>query len=405
MVQVIEGRYGGLVKAWTDGVAFEAGAQEQAFNVAALPFIHEHVAIMPDTHKGYGAAVGTVIPTKGAVIPYAVGVDIGCGMMAVRTSLTASDLPDTLAPLRSALEKAIPHGGPGIKGGWREQGRTGVPNSILKAWIDTGLEARFKVLCEKVPSLADSNNIVQLGTLGGGNHFIEVCLDTEQRVWVMLHSGSRGVGNEIGKHYINKAKEMLAKRHVKPLDHDLAWLEEGEPEFHDYIEAVGWGQDFARLNREMMMIRVLKTMRTMLPSFKTDKTAVNCHHNYVNKEHHFGADVYVTRKGAVSAQKDELGIIPGSMGAKSFIVRGLGHADAFCSCSHGAGRVMSRGQAKKEISMEQHQADTAGVECRKDESVIDESPRAYKDIDLVMAAQTDMVEVLHTLKQVLCIKG
>jgi tRNA-splicing ligase RtcB len=401
----MDGRYGGKIKAWTDGVAFEEGAREQAHNVAALPFIHEHVAIMPDTHKGYGAAVGSVIPTKGAIIPYAVGVDIGCGMMAVRTTLTASDLPDTLAPLRSAIERAVPHGGPGIKGGWQEQGRHGIPASIMSAWIDSGLEARFKKLCAKHPTLETSNNVVQLGSLGGGNHFIEICLDTEQTVWVMLHSGSRGVGNVIGTLFINKAKEMLVRRHINPLDQNLAWLEEGEPEFTDYVEAVGWAQDFARVNREMMMLRVLKTLREFVPPFKTDKEAVNCHHNYVNKEHHFGADVFVTRKGAVSAQKGELGIIPGSMGAKSFIVRGKGHADAFCSCSHGAGRVLSRGAAKREITLEDHAKATEGVECRKDIDVIDESPKAYKDIDLVMAAQSDMVEIVATLKQILCVKG
>jgi tRNA-splicing ligase RtcB len=404
-VQEIEGRFGGKIKAWTDGVAFDEGSQLQAFNVAALPFVHEHVAIMPDVHKGYGAAIGTVIPTKGAVIPYAVGVDIGCGMMAIRTTLTANDLPDTLAPLRIALERAIPVGGKGTKGSWQEQGRHGVPDSILTAWIKSGLEERFQKLCAKHPEIAESNNITQLGTLGGGNHFIEICLDTEGRVWIMLHSGSRGVGNKIATVFIEKAKEMLVARQVKPLDKDLAWLEEGEQEFDDYVEAVSWAQDFARLNREMMMLRVLKTLREFVPSFKTDAEAVNCHHNYVNKEHHFGADIYVTRKGAVSAQKDELGIIPGSMGAKSFIVRGKGHADAFCSCSHGAGRMMSRAKAKLEISVEDHEASTAGVECRKDEGVIDESPRAYKDIDLVMAAQTDMVEVVATLKQVLCVKG
>lgn len=377
----------------------------KAFNVAALPFIHEHVAVMPDVHKGYGAAVGSVIPTKGAVIPYAVGVDIGCGMMAIRTTLTASDLPDDLGPLRARIERAIPHGGPGAIGGWHQPGSAGIPNSIMKAWIDSGMSSRFQKLCEKHPILEKSNNVVQLGTLGGGNHFIEVCIDTEQRVWVMLHSGSRGVGNVIGTYFVDRAKELLAKRLVKPLDQNLAWLEEGEQEFDDYVEAVAWGQDFARLNREMMMLRVLHVLREKLPPFQTDKEAVQSHHNYVQKEHHFGADVWVTRKGAVSAQKDELGIIPGSMGAKSFIVRGKGHADAFCSCSHGAGRVMSRAAAKKLITLEDHAKDTAGVECKKDGSIIDESPKAYKPIELVMAAQTDMVEIVATLKQVLCVKG
>ncbi len=404
-MQEFAGRFGGKILAWVDGVSFEEGAQEQAHNVAGMPFIHSHVAIMPDTHKGYGAAVGSVIPTLGAIIPYAVGVDIGCGMMAIRTTLRAEDLPDTLAPLRTALEAAIPHGGPGIKGGWMEAGYGGIPELIAKTWAERGLKARFEALCAKHPTLVNSNNIVQLGTLGGGNHFIEICLDTEGFVWVMLHSGSRGVGNEIGKLFIAKAKEMLESRGYKPEDANLAWLEEGEQEFDDYVEAVGWAQDFAKINREMMMFRVLKTMREFLPAFSTDAEAVQSHHNYVNKEHHFGADVYVTRKGAVSAQKDELGIIPGSMGAKSFIVRGKGHADAFCSCSHGAGRVMSRGQAKREITLADHVESTKGVECRKDESVIDESPKAYKPIELVMAAQTDMVEIVAELKQILCIKG
>lgn len=401
----IDGRYGGKIKAWTDGVAFEQGARDQADNVAEMPFVFKHVAVMPDVHAGYGAAVGSVIPTKDAVIPYAVGVDIGCGMMAVRTTLTASDLPDNLAPMRTAIEVTVPHGGPGNHGSWKEPGRHGIPNSIMKAWIDSGLEARFQKLCEKHPPLADSNNVTQLGSLGGGNHFIEVCIDTEQRVWVMLHSGSRGVGNVIGTYFISKAKEMLVKRGFKPKDSNLAWLEVGEQEFDDYVEAVGWAQEFAKLNREMMMIRVLKAFREFVPPFKTDKEAVNCHHNYVNKERHFDTDVFVTRKGAVSAQKGELGIIPGSMGAKSFIVRGLGHADAFCSCSHGAGRVMSRTKAKALITIDDHAEATKGVECRKDASVIDESPKAYKDIDLVMAAQTDLVEIVATLKQLLCVKG
>lgn len=406
-MQEIAGWHGGKIKAFIDGVEFEHPAQVQVHNIAMLPFIHEHVAVMPDVHMGYGATVGSVIPTKGAIIPAAVGVDIGCGMMAVRTSLTARDLPGSLAKLRTMVEAAVPHGGPGVHGSWQEPGRHGIPNSIMTKWIDSGLEARFKKLCEKYPALKDANSVVQLGTLGGGNHFIEICLDLEGRVWVMLHSGSRGVGNMIGRIFIEKAKELLLRREgVKPLDRDLAWFAEGEPEFDDYVEAVGWGQDFARLNRDMMMLRVLHAMRESgLPPFKTDKEAVNCHHNYVNKEHHFGADVYVTRKGAVSAQVGELGIIPGSMGAKSYIVRGKGNADSFCSCSHGAGRRMSRTQAKKEFTVEDQIAATIGVECRKDAGVIDEIPLAYKDIDAVMAAQTDLVEVVAQLKQILCVKG
>lgn len=402
-MDIIEGHRGGKIKAFIDGVAFEQAAQVQAHNVAALPFIHEHVAIMPDVHMGYGASVGAVIPTKGAIIPSAVGVDIGCGMMAIRTSLTASDLPDSLASLRSRIEHAVPHGGPGVAGGWN--GKSGIPNVIMKRWVDSGLETRFKVLADKYPKLNNANSVVHLGTLGGGNHFVEVCIDEEQRVWVMLHSGSRGVGNLIGRIFIEKAREQLIKRNVHLPDKDLAWFEEGEPEFADYVEAVSWAQDFARQNREAMMLRVLLAMREQLPPFKTEKEAVNCHHNYVVKEHHFGEDVYVTRKGAVRAGEGELGIIPGSMGAKSFIVRGKGNADSFCSCSHGAGRVMSRSEAKRQFTVEDQVAATVGVECRKDAGVIDEIPLAYKDIDAVMAAQADLVEIVHTLKQVLCVKG
>ncbi|AFU86657.1 tRNA splicing ligase [Caulobacter phage CcrRogue] len=401
----ITGWNGGVIKAWVRGVTFEQPAQVQAHNLAALPFIHSHVALMPDVHMGIGSTVGSVIPTKGAIIPAAVGVDIGCGMMAVRTSLKASDLPDSLAKLRSLIEHAVPHGGPGPSGGWN--GRSGIPNSIMRKWVDSGLEARFEKLCDKYKTLKNANSVVQLGTLGGGNHFIEVCLDEDQRVWVMLHSGSRGVGNTIGRIFIEKAKEMMLRRDgQKPLDKDLAWLSEGEPEFYDYVEAVAWGQDFARINREMMMIRVLDAMRASgLPPFKTDKEAVNCHHNYVQKEFHFDEWVFVTRKGAVSAQKDQFGIIPGSMGAKSYIVRGKGNADSFCSCSHGAGRTMSRTAAKAAFTLEDQIKATEGVECRKDIGVIDEIPMAYKDIDAVMEAQKDLVDIVHTLKQVLCVKG
>lgn len=404
-MQELDGWHGGKIKAWIDGVPFEEAAQRQVHNIAGLPFIHDHVAILPDVHFGAGATVGSVLPFKGAVIPAAVGVDIGCGMQAWRTSLTASDLPDSLAALRSRIEHAVPHGGPGVHGSWKEQGRAGIPNSIMTAWIERGLEKRFKALTDKYPKLEDASSLVQLGTLGGGNHFIEVCLDEDQRVWVMLHSGSRGIGNAIGRMFIEKAKEMLVKRGVKVLDKDLAWLEEGEPEFNDYIEGVSWAQDFARVNRDMMMLRVMAAMRELLPPFKTDKGAVNCHHNFVQKEHHFGEDVYLTRKGAVSAREGELGIIPGSMGAKSFIVRGKGNADSFCSCSHGAGRSMSRGEAKRTFTVEDQERTTAGVECRKDAGVIDEIPLAYKDIDAVMAAQADLVDIVHTLKQVLCVKG
>ena len=391
------------IKAWIDGVPVEDAARRQLFNVASLPFIHSHVAVMPDVHFGKGATVGSVIATKGAIVPAAVGVDIGCGMMAVRTTLGATDLPDSLSRLRSAIEAAVPHGGVGIKGGWKN----GIPNSVARRFSDTGLAEWLNRLEDRHPKIRDAQSVTHLGTLGGGNHFIEVCLDEAARVWVMLHSGSRGIGNRIGTYFIAAAREALDRRQLtRPLlDRDLAWLEEGEPLFEDYVEAVGWAQEFARHNREVMMAAVLRVMREQLPPFQTEKAAINCHHNYVAREHHFGADILVTRKGAVRAGMGDLGIIPGSMGARSYIVRGKGNAESFCSCSHGAGRAMSRGEAKRRFTIADHAAATAGVECRKDEGVIDETPLAYKDIDAVMAAQTGLVEIVHTLRQVVCVKG
>lgn len=399
--EVFETFAGGRIKAWVKGVPVEDAAREQLENVAGLPFVHSHLAVMPDVHYGRGATVGSVIPTRGAIIPAAVGVDIGCGMMAVRTSLTAEQLPDSLAPVRSEIERKVPVGnGPG--GNHRE-----TPARAASAFRNSGLDERLTRILAKHKRIGRTAFAKQLGTLGGGNHFIELCLDEEGRVWVMLHSGSRGTGNILGTYFIQEARAALEKRvlgyHVP--DQDLAFFVEGEDMFDDYVEAVGWAQDYARLNREVMMDRVLMALREMLPAFTIGKSAVNCHHNYVEREHHFGADVWVTRKGAVRAREGELGIIPGSMGARSFIVRGKGNADSFCSCSHGAGRAMSRAEAKARFSLEQHLAATSGVECRKDAGVIDETPMAYKDIDLVMAAQSDLVEIVHTLKQVVCVKG
>ncbi|MGD2133127.1 MAG: RtcB family protein [Maricaulaceae bacterium] len=393
--------HSGVIKAWVKGVPVEDSAVEQLRNIAGLPFVHGHVAAMPDVHLGRGATVGSVIPTKGAIIPAAVGVDIGCGMMAARTSLTANDLPDSLGKIRDAIERAVPVGN-GNRGNHRE-----TPNSVSSAYRDSGLDDRYRAIIDKHPKASAKSQQNQLATLGGGNHFIELCLDEEDRVWVMLHSGSRGSGNRIGQYFIERAREELAKRvldfHVP--DRDLAFFLEGEELFDDYVNAVGWAQDYARENREVMMDRTLKALREHLPRFKLDKAAVNCHHNYVVRERHFDADVWVTRKGAVRAGEDELGIIPGSMGAKSFIVRGKGSAESFCSCSHGAGRKMSRTAAKASFTLADHKAATEGVECRKDKGVIDETPGAYKDIDAVMAAQSDLVEVVHTLKQVVCVKG
>ena len=391
------------IKAWIDGVPVEDAARRQLFNIAALPFIHSHVAVMPDVHLGKGATVGSVIATRGAIVPAAVGVDIGCGMMAVRTTLTANELPDDLAKLRSGIEAAVPHGGVGLKGGWKD----GVPNAVGRLFADSGLAKGLEELEEKHPAIRKAQSVTHLGSLGGGNHFIEVCLDEEERVWAMLHSGSRGIGNRIGTHFIAGAREALDRRQLtRPLpDKDLAWLEEGEPLFEDYVAAVAWAQEFARHNREVMMAAVLRVMRAQLPSFQMQKAAINCHHNYVEREAHFGSDVWVTRKGAVRAGAGDLGIIPGSMGAKSYIVRGKGNAQSFQSCAHGAGRKMSRGEAKRRFTLADHAAATAAVECRKDQGVIDETPMAYKDIDAVMAAQEDLVEIVHTLRQVVCVKG
>jgi tRNA-splicing ligase RtcB len=400
--EVIETGYA-PIKAWIEGVPVEEAARRQLFNIAALPFIHHHVAIMPDVHFGKGATVGSVIATKAAIVPAAVGVDIGCGMMAVRTTLTASDLPDSMANLRLGIEAAVPHGGIGIKGGWKD----GVPNAVARRFADSGLAEGLQTLEDKHPSIREAQSVTHLGSLGGGNHFIEVCLDEADRVWVMLHSGSRGIGNRIGTYFIAKARDALERRQLtRPLlDRDLAWLEEGEPLFADYVEAVAWAQDFARHNREVMMAATLRVLREQLPPFQMEKQAINCHHNYVEREQHFGEQVWVTRKGAVRAGDGDLGIIPGSMGAKSYIVRGRGNAESFQSCSHGAGRAMSRGEAKRRFTLKDHAAATQGVECRKDVGVIDETPMAYKDIDAVMAAQTDLVEVLHTLRQIICVKG
>lgn len=392
------------VKMWTRGVPVEDEARAQLTRAARMPFIFKHVAAMPDVHVGIGATVGSVIPTRGAVIPAAVGVDIGCGMMAARTSLMAHDLPDNLEGIRSAIEQAVPHGR-SVGRGKRDHGSWGnPPAAIVEAWAS--LAVRFARICDKHPRLKNTNNLTHLGTLGTGNHFIELCLDQESRVWVMLHSGSRGVGNAIGSFFIELAKQDMRKWHINLPDADLAYFPEGTDHFDDYVEAVGWAQDFAALNRRMMMAQVIAALRGQIAKpFEAELEAVNCHHNYVTRENHFGENVLVTRKGAVRAARGVLGIIPGSMGAKSFIVRGLGNAESFDSCSHGAGRVMSRTAAKRLVSLADHVADTAGVECRKDVGVIDETPRAYKPIEAVMAAQADLVEIVHTLKQVVCVKG
>ncbi len=391
------------VKMWTRGVPVEEQARQQLLATASMPFIFKHLAVMPDVHYGIGSTVGSVIPTKGAIIPAAVGVDIGCGMMAWQLTLSAKDLPDSLAAIRSDIERAVPHGfittpGRALKGGWET-----APASVSTRWRKLG--ERYDAIIAKHPKIAHKRAVQQLGSLGTGNHFIEICLDENDAVWVMLHSGSRGPGNQIGQYFIELAREDMRTHFINLPDKDLAYLVEGTSHFDDYYEALSWAQDYAWENRQAMMDAVLRVLRDHLPPFRIGEQAVNCHHNYVAREAHFGEEILVTRKGAVRAAEGVMGIIPGSMGARSFIVRGKGNAESFCSCSHGAGRAMSRTQAKKLFSLEDHARDTAGIECRKDADVIDETPKAYKDIDAVMAAQADLVDVVHTLRQVVCVKG
>jgi tRNA-splicing ligase RtcB (3'-phosphate/5'-hydroxy nucleic acid ligase) len=403
---VINPEKGVPIKAWTKGVPVEDAAEKQLRNVARLPFVFKWVVAMPDVHYGIGATVGSVIPTKGAIIPAAVGVDIGCGMMAVKTSLTASQLPDSLYGIRAAIEKAVPHGrtdngGKNDRGAWSQP-----PASVVANWGK--LQEGFERIVHKYPKLNHPQRINHLGTLGTGNHFIEVCLDNEnQNVWFMLHSGSRGVGNRIGTFFIELAKGDMRKWMINLPDADLAYLPQGTDHFDDYVEAVHWAQEYARLNRALMMENIIEAVRHcgQVPAFEATLEAVNCHHNYVTWEHHYGENVLVTRKGAVRAREGDMGIIPGSMGARSYIVRGKGNPESFTSCSHGAGRAMSRTEAKRRFSVADHIAATQGVECRKDTEVIDETPMAYKSIDAVMEAQKDLVEIVHTLRQVVCVKG
>lgn len=396
---------GSPLKMWTKGVQVEDKAMEQLRNVAQLPFIYKHIAAMPDCHWGMGATIGSVIATKGAIVPAAVGVDLGCGMMAYQLSLGADQLPDNLAPIRSEIEAAVPHGRTD-NGGKNDRGAWGnVPDSPAQRWA--GLADRHAQITEKHPKAKSYNTGRHVGTLGTGNHFIEVCLDQDNRVWVMLHSGSRGAGNRIGTYFIQKAKEEMDRWFIGEMlpDKDLSYLVEHTELFDDYVEAVEWAQDFALENRKAMMEATLGALHKHLPEFSITEWAINCHHNYIARENHFGANVWVTRKGAVRAREGDLGIIPGSMGTGSFIVRGKGNKDSFCSCSHGAGRAMSRGAAKKAISLEDHAKATEGIECRKDADVIDESPAAYKDVSAVIAAQADLIEVVHTLRQIINVKG
>ncbi|MDR1890416.1 MAG: RtcB family protein [Zoogloeaceae bacterium] len=389
------------IKIWTRDL--EHQALQQLVNLSQLNIVRHPIAVMPDVHAGIGATVGSVIPTVNAIIPAAVGVDIGCGMVAVRLTLNARDLPDNLHAIRNAIEAAVPVG-------FNQHERSKVKGSA-HARQARRMSDRLDVIVGKHPGLMKMQRhfnetwACQLGTLGGGNHFIELCLDEAGQVWVMLHSGSRGIGNVIGRYFIAAAQKDMRRHQVNLPDKDLAYLSEGSALFDDYVEALDWAQDYALENRRMMLELALESLVIGLPPFKVSAEAINCHHNYVSRETHFGERLYITRKGAIRVGAGDLGIIPGSMGAKSFIVRGLGNAAAYCSCSHGAGRRMSRSAAKRRFTRHDLAAQTAGVECRKDGGVVDEIPGAYKDINEVMANQSDLVEIVHTLKQVLCVKG
>ena len=394
------------VRLWTGDMEVEQEALKQIRNISTLPILAGHIAIMPDVHFGMGTTVGSVIPTRGAIIPAAVGVDIGCGMVAMKTQLTASDLPDNLKAVRHQIERDVPVGF-NHHGDTARPGNQGLEGLALKRRIDA-LVPRFEQLqiMARVGKFDHKRMWQQLGTLGGGNHFIELCLDESQGVWIMLHSGSRNVGKTVGKAAVATARELARRDETHLPDRDLAWFDEGSIQFDEYIIALRWCQDYAALNRDIMLHLVRRALEHALGrKMEAQVEAINCHHNYANLEEHFGERIWVTRKGAVSAREGQLGIIPGSMGVKSYIVKGKGHADAYASCSHGAGRRMSRGEAKRRYTQADLAQQTAGVECRKDSGVVDEIPGAYKSIDEVMAAQTDLVEVVHTLKQVLCVKG
>jgi tRNA-splicing ligase RtcB len=392
---------------WNKGVKFEAAAIEQLVNLSKMPFVYHHVAAMPDCHWGMGATVGSVFATKGAVIPAAVGVDIGCGMLAVKTNLKVEHIPTEIRPrIRAAIEQAVPmgrtnNGRNGDRGAWGQ-----IPETIKARW-DAELAVGFEIVCGYSPEIRKSNNVQHLGTLGTGNHFIEIQHDTENNVWIMLHSGSRGVGNKIGTTFINKAKEQMKLWRIQIPDPDLAYLPQGTELYEQYVHSLHWAQDFAYQNREAMILAVVDAVNSVVPELNrySDSEIINTHHNYASIENHFGENVLVTRKGAIRAREGDVGIIPGSMGARSYIVEGLGSPNSFHSCSHGAGRAMSRNEAKRRFSVEDHAKATEGVECDKTRDTLDETPAAYKDIDAVIEAEKDLVRPIVQLRQLICCKG
>jgi tRNA-splicing ligase RtcB (3'-phosphate/5'-hydroxy nucleic acid ligase) len=410
-VRQVEG--GVPLKCWTRGVLVEDKAIEQLERVARMPFIVAPIAVMPDVHAGKGSTVGSVIATSGAIMPATVGVDIGCGMVAQRIKIDPSRLASSKAEIRAAIEAKVPHGrsddgGSNDCGAWKD------PPWIVRAYWDR-LKGEYEdFMARKYPRLDRGASITQLGTLGTGNHFIEICLDEEGMGWIVIHSGSRGPGNRIGTDFTSMARNQAKRWFIELPDPDLAYLPEGTEFFADYLNAVDWAQKYAMCNRTIMLSLVLDALVAMglspglpadLDPFAPESLHIDCRHNYVELEHHHGNNMLVTRKGAVRARKGDMGIIPGSMGAKSFIVRGLGSPDSLHSCSHGAGRTMSRTEALKRFTVADHVTATQGIECAKDEGVLDETPGAYKDIDAVMHAQRDLVEIVHTLHQVVCVKG
>lgn len=400
--EVIDAGEGRFVRAWKKGVSFEDKAVEQLRNIARMPFVFRYVAAMPDAHWGMGTTVGTVLPTQKAIVPAAVGVDIGCGMIGVCLDMRRTDFD--AARVRTEIEAAVPHGrtnngAPGDRGAWGQ-----APEDIARIW-DEKFRERYEQLCSKHPGARAHNTVVHLGTLGTGNHFLELCEDESSRVWIVIHSGSRGLGNKIGGYFTEVAQGLCERWFIKLPDPDLAYLPEGSQEFHDYRGAVLLAQEFAWENRIVMMARVIGAIERVTQGTVQRLEEVHCHHNYIAWENHFGKNIIITRKGAVRARVGDMGIIPGSMGARTYVVRGLGNPDSFCSCSHGAGRAMSRAEAVRKFTVEDHIKATEGVECLKDDSVLDETPGAYKDIEAVMAAQSDLVEPVNRLKQFVCVKG
>ena len=383
------------VLSWLPAEQIEDSAMQQIENISGMPFIFRHVAVMPDCHFGMGATVGSVIPTHRAIIPAAVGVDIGCGMIAVKTPLQRADLPDDLSDIRKAVEHQVPLSAGHYNRSIKKTAKPRIEQLAAKAAELERLEFYDKI---------GKNWRKQLGSLGSGNHFIEIVLDEDDYAWAFLHSGSRGIGNRIATHHIGIAKKLMEKWYINLPDPDLAYLVQDTPEFDAYIADLEWAQEFALLNREEMMERIIRILQYRCGDFE-EVERIQCHHNFTKREHHFGQNILVSRKGAIEAREGQLGLIPGSMGTRSYVVRGKGNADSFNTAPHGAGRRMSRGQARKTFTMDDFDRDMVGIEVNRSEAFLDELPGAYKDVDLVMEQSADLVEVVHTFRQIVNVKG